>query len=522
MTLAAPHLPTSEALPTAKQRSGARRQIRGSSMLFAGRLLAMVVNFGVHVLIVRYLSKTDYGAFAYAMSLVNMGQSVADFGLHRAVSRFVPIYHEQEEYKKLVGTIGLAVVAILSLGVALALGVFCFQGVIGRALIDNQQAVYLLLILVFLSPINALDRLLVNLFAIFASPRSIFFRRYVVGPGLKVLVIGLLIGGHFSVRFLAAGYLAASVIGVAIYSVVLYNVLAKQELLVHFRGPFEVPWRATLLFTIPLLSTDLLHLLTNGTDALLLGYFSGTESVAAIRAVRPTAVLNEVVFASFGILFAPQVARLFARKDGDAINDLYWQTAAWIAILSFPIFLVTCSLAQPVTEFVFGVSYRESGVLLCVLSLGYYVQAAFGFNGRTLTIYGRVGYLAMMNIVVVAASLCLALFLIPRYGALGAAISTSSTLILHNIFKQVGLLLFTDVHLFDRRYLRVYLLVAVGAAGMLGVQLLTEASVFLGIGIAALLSIAMLRINRDLLNVEETFPELLRLPLMPLLLGRNG
>ena len=141
MTLAPPDLPTAKALPLTKQGSDVRRQIRGSSMLFAGRLMAMVVNFGVHVLIVRYLSKTDYGAFAYAMSLVNMGHSVADFGLHRAVSRFVPIYHEQEEYKKLVGTITLAVLTVLSLGLVLAMSVFCFQGTIGRTLIDDQQAV---------------------------------------------------------------------------------------------------------------------------------------------------------------------------------------------------------------------------------------------------------------------------------------------------------------------------------------------------------------------------------------------
>jgi O-antigen/teichoic acid export membrane protein len=520
MTLATPDL-SAKALPGANERSGVRRQIRGSSMLLAGRLVSMVVNFGVHVLIVRYLSRTDYGAFAYAMSLMNMGRSVADFGLHRAVSRFVPIYHEQQEHKKLVGTIALAVATILSLGLAVALAVFCFQGAISRTLINDQQAVYLLLILVFLAPIDALDRLLVNLFAIFASPRSIFFRRYVVGPGLKVLVIALLIGGQFSVGFLAIGYLSASALGVAIYSVVLYQVLAKQKLLVHFRGPIEIPWRELLLFTVPLLSTDLLHLLTNGLDAVVLGYFSGTEGVAAIRAVRPTAVLNEVVFTSFALLFAPQAARLFARGDGTAINDLYWQTAAWIAILSFPIFLLTCALAQPITELVFGVSYKESGVLLCVLSLGYYVQAAFGFNGRTLAIYGRVGYMAVMNVVVIVTSICLALILIPRYGALGAAISTCSTLILHNVLKQTGLLLFTDVRLFDRRYLRVYLLIAIGAGGMLATQWLASTSLYLGVAVAALLSIGLLRLNRDLLNVEETFPELLRLPLMPLLMGRS-
>jgi O-antigen/teichoic acid export membrane protein len=491
-------------------------------MLFAGRLMAMVVNFGVHVLIVRYLSKADYGAFAYAMSLATLGCSVVDFGLHRAISRLVPIYHEQLAFKKMAGTILLSVMTILSFGLAGALLVFILQDLIGRHFINDQRAVSLLLILVFMSPVEALDRLLVSLFAIFAKPKAIFFRRYIVGPALKVLVVSLLIGGQCSVFFLAGGYLAATLLGVMIYATVLVRLLHKEGLLVHFGGPLDIPWREILTFTIPLLSTDLLHIFNNGMDAILLGHYVGAEGVAALRAVRPTAVLNEVVFTSFAILFTPQAARLFARRDAEGMNHLYWQSAAWIAMLTFPVFLLTFSLAQPLTEVLFGTRYHGSGAILAVLSLGYYIQAAFGFNGTTLTIYGRVGYTAAMNLGLALVSITLSLLLIPRYGPIGAAISTCSTIVLHNFFKQLGLLLFTDVSLMDWRYVRVYLTIAIGACGMLVVQWLTELSVIFSVLIAALIFVGTLRLNRDLLDIEKTFPELLRIPLLPLLLGRKG
>jgi O-antigen/teichoic acid export membrane protein len=485
-------------------------------MLFVGRLLAMVINFGVHVLIVRYLSVMDYGAFAYAMSLVSIGTSIADLGLHRAVSRLVPIYHEQQQYKQLAGTVILAALTILSVGLGSALVVYCLQGTIGLTLINDQLTVRLLLILIFMWPIEAIDRMLVNLFAIFAKPKAIFFRRYVVGPALKVVVVLLLIGGQAGVFFLAVGYLFAALLGVAIYSTVLIRTLAREGLLAHFQWPVEIPWREILTFTVPLLSTDLLHILNHGMDVMLLGYFSGPESVAALRAVRPTAVLNEVVFTSFAILFTPQAARLFARRDAEGINHLYWQSATWIAILTCPVFLLTFSLASPLTTLLFGVRYEGSGVLLGLLSLGYYVQAAFGFTGTTLTIYRRVKYVAISNLVVAFISCVLSFSLIPRYGALGAAIATSTGLILHNIAKQIGLMFFTDVRLFDRRYLRVYLLIAGGAVALLLVQWVTP-SVFVSVPLAALMSLAVLWLNRDLLDVEQTFPELLRIPFFKLL-----
>jgi hypothetical protein len=72
--------PPIDAVPRTKQ-AAVNRQIRGSSLLLIGRTLSMAVNFAVQVLIVRYLSKTDYGAFAYALSIVARSR-----GLYRSTT----------------------------------------------------------------------------------------------------------------------------------------------------------------------------------------------------------------------------------------------------------------------------------------------------------------------------------------------------------------------------------------------------------------------------------------------------
>jgi O-antigen/teichoic acid export membrane protein len=512
--------PASDA-PPADARQTARRQIRGSSLLFAGQLLAKLVNFGTHVLIVRYLTQSDYGAFAYALAMVALGESLADFGLHRAITRYVPIYDEQRDYAKAFGTILLAVAAVLGIGTMLALGVYLGQGLIATHLIGDRHAVELLLILVLLSPVEALDRLLVGLFAVFAGPRAIFFRRYVVGPGLKTAVVLLLVVGQAGVKFLAAGYLIASTLGVVIYTVVLLRALRRRGLLTEFRArPLEVPWREVLAFTVPLLSTDLVHVLMHTVDAVLLGYFGGTGDVAAFRAVQPTARLNQLVFATFAVLFTPQAARLFARNDRAGINDLYWQTAVWIAILSFPIFVLTFSLAGPLTLLLFGARYEGSAPILAILALGYYVHAALGFNGTVLTIYRKLRFVVGLNLIVAVASIAANLVLIPRYGALGAAIATSGTLILHNVLKQAGLLLGTGINVFEWRYLRIYLIIGAGAGGLLAGHLLADVPITVSLALAAAVFLVAIRLNRELLDVRETFPELLRVPFMPWLLGR--
>jgi O-antigen/teichoic acid export membrane protein len=229
--------------------------------------------------------------------------------------------------------------------------------------------------------------------------------------------------------------------------------------------------------------------------------------------------MNQTVLLSFGLLFTPLAARMFARGDREGINRLYWQNAIWIAVASFPIFALTFSLAKPLTLLMFGERYAGSAIYLALLSFGYYFNAALGQNGITLKIYGKLRYSVTLNILAGFFNLGINYFLIPRYGALGAAIGTTTTLVLHNILKQAGLRMGTGISLFDPRYRRVYFIIIIVTVSITLVQVLAEPPIYISIGLAAIASLLVFRLNRQLLNVEEMFPELLRLPLVRKLLG---
>jgi O-antigen/teichoic acid export membrane protein len=505
--------------------SSTNRQIRGSTLLLVGRSLSMAVNFAVQVLIVRHLAKTDYGAFAYVLStFVLVCQTIATFGLDRAMTRFVPIYHEKEDYDKLFGTIVMVVGTIALLGIITVVAVLGFQDIIAKTMIseqdgDRQLIMALLPIMIGLAPVQAIDDLMAAMFATFASPRSIFFRKYVLAPGLKLLVVGLLIVSGRDVFFLAQGYLAATLLGVLVYSYVLVGVLRKQGLLQHFSfKTINIPAHELLAFTIPLLTSDLVYVVMNASDGFLLERFHNAAEVAAFRVVQPAAVLNQFVLASFTLLFTPAAARMFARNDREGINTLYWQTAIWIAVISFPVFALTFSMAQPLTVLLYEQRYEHSWIILALLSFGYYFNAALGFNGLTLKVYGKLRYIVVINIVAAVLNIAINLLLIPSYGALGAACGTCGTMIVHNILKQAGLGFGTGIKLFDWRYTKMYVGIVLASAGLLAAQfairrVLPDASAYIGFALAAGVALLVLAMNRKALNVGQTFPELLKIPL---------
>jgi len=487
--------------------------------LLTGRLIAVGLNFGAQVLIARYLSKNEYGAFLYALSFVGLCQAFATLGFKRGISRFVPIYHERREYEKLFGTVFLAVGTVLVMGLAIISTVYFWPQLLSSFLADEKATYLLLSILIFLVPVEALDLVFIYLLASFGQAKAIFFRKHILGPGLKFLVVLLLIEFESEVMLLAYGYLLAGALGLSISFWVLSGSFRRLGL---WQGlslkTIQFPVREILAFTLPVLSSDLLNVVMNSVNVLMLGFFHGTSEVAQFRVVLPAARLNTIVMASLAMLYTPSVARLFARKDSSGINHLYWKTAAWTAVLSFPIFATTFCMAKPLTTFLYGARYESAAPILALLSVGYYFNASLGHNGLTLKVLGKVRYTLTIDLIAILINLVANLFLIRSYGALGAAIGTAGTMIVHNILKQAGLRLASGLNIFDWSYVSFYLIIVGSVLALVVTQLLTPENIYLAIALVICATLFVFAATRKKLDIAKTFPELLRIPLFRLIL----
>lgn len=496
-----------------------RRQIRGSSLLLAGRMLSLAVNFATQILIVRYLSKTDFGVFAYALSIVALGEAVSAVGLDKAISRFLPIYDERRAYGKIFGTLAMVIGSVLGLGLGFVLLTAGLDGFAG-AEITQGDGLTVILILACLAPIQGLDDVFMGTFAVFAKPRAIFVRRYVLAPTLRLAAIVLVILANEGVKELAIGYVVAGALGIVLYAVMLVQTLRSEGLLEHLHvRSLSFPGREIYGFALPLVAVDLLFVTMNTTNVWMLQHFGTTTDVADYRVVQPAARLNMIVMTSFAMLFTPLAARLFARGDRSGIHELYWRTAAWIAIFSFPVFALTFASSEPMTVALFGERYESSAAILTLLSAGYYFNAALGFNGLTLRVYGLVRYIVIISVAAAVANVAINLLLIPSYGAVGAAVGTLVTLVIHNILKQAGLRKGTGIRVFDPDHVRVYCLIAAVAGVLLGLHLLLQPGLVVALALVAVGSGALFAATRGTLRVGDTFPELLRVPFIRRLVG---
>jgi O-antigen/teichoic acid export membrane protein len=314
----------------------------------------------------------------------------------------------------------------------------------------------------------------------------------------------------------------SDVFGAIIYTGVLIHDLRKQEIANYFDiRTVKFPVKEIFSFSAPMVTTTIVYLIRSQLVVVILEYFRSTLDVAAYRAVQPVADLNTTVIQTFAVLFMPMMARLFAKNDQNGIDDLYWQSAIWITVITFPVFLVTFSLAEPLTILLFGQRYAQSSSIMALLAIGYYFNAALGFNADTLRIYGKLGYTVFVDFLAMMISVGLTFILIPRYGAIGAAMGTCGTLIIYNILNHLGLKFTTPVNPFKWNYWKVYAGIVLGTLSLAAFQRFVSPSFYLSLVIAGLISLLVLFVNRSVLNVEQIFPELLRFPIMRFLFTKS-
>lgn len=491
-----------------------RGQIRGSSLLLVGRLLALGINFVIQVLIVRYLSKSDYGAFAYGLSLALLLQSVLPLGLDRADTRFLALYDEHGQFRRVLGVLIFETAVILSLSIVIiaTLGAFATSLLGGRVSAESARAV--VLVLVCLAPITALDSMVLNAFTVFARPRAVFVRRYLLEPGLRLIAVVIVFSAHLDVRTLAVGYVAAGALGAGIYGALLMGLLRRLRAKSgHLSGRPQIAVRQLMGFGLPLLAANVVNSVAIALPPIFLGSFGTLSQVAELRAVLPAAQLTLIVSTTFAVLYAPGAARLAARDDLFGLRALHWKMSGWVTVLTFPAFALTAVFSGPVTVALFGARYEHAAPYLAVLSVGMFVQAATGFNGLTLQMAGRVRYVLGVNLAALIFAIAANIVLVPVWGGGGAVAATVGTFAFHNVLKQWGLGQI-GVGAWDRATVGVYLRVLAVFATLIVIGRLVQPALLPAIVLVALASVVLLRVCSRLLDVDETFPELRRLPVL--------
>ena len=177
-------------------------------------------------------------------------------------------------------------------------------------------------------------------------------------------------------------------------------------------------------------------LLMQSLDVLMLSHFSNYEVVAYYSAAVKLTLLIALVLTSVNAVIAPQIAKDYAQKAIQALKKKIADSTRLIFAITMPGIML---LAFGASFFLgwFGEPYVQAKSSLWVLLVGQTINALCGSIGVYLNMTGKQKVFQVILVSALLVNIVLNYILIPIYGMLGAAIATSSSMILWNLVTVV-------------------------------------------------------------------------------------
>ena len=191
-------------------------------------------------------------------------------------------------------------------------------------------------------------------------------------------------------------------------------------------------WR----FTGPRALASVAQLALQRVDVLLVAALGGLAAAAVYAVAGRFVVL--IQFANQGISQSvqPRLAEALATGDRATANHLYQLATGWLVLVTWPISLLVVLFA-PVYLGLFGAGYRAGAPVVVVLAAAMLVATGCGMVDMVLAMAGRTSWNLVNVLIALGVTIGLDVLLIPRYGALGAAVGLACAMVANNVLPLV-------------------------------------------------------------------------------------
>lgn len=423
--------------------------VGGTGWTLAGVFSQHILGWVTVLVVLAWLDVATYGALVFLLSWLSIPATLISQGLPTAATRFISRENTQGQH-------GVARELLTEMKGLLALGAL-FVGVVAVALhtalpadiasrMPRELAGVLCLGVLFLEPLLRLNQ---------------FAALGLKDPSLRAC-IGFLLPAALRLGLVAALLpLAPDARGIVCAYVIAWGLayLASEGLLARRgfapRPPRLARWRTIYRFSIPLVGSELLALGVMQADKIFVGYLSGAEAVGTYGVASRLAFLAIAPAWAAAQTFAPVISEHWATGRIDALRGAYQRVAeASLLITGIAVAAVLVNTGWMLRVCFPELNAETAQTVVQILSVGLLLTVLPGNQAQLYRMSGRTGLAAWNAGAVAVLNLCLNGLLVPRFGALGAAWATATSLALGNLSGFVFLKLSYGfrIHPFGERY----------------------------------------------------------------------
>jgi O-antigen/teichoic acid export membrane protein len=405
-----------------------RRLAASGVMSLAIKVAGAVISFAMVVAFARMLSAEQYGQFASGLNASIIVANLGMFGLQTGILRYWPKYLVNNDSARARGVVWLGYAMVTGGGLALIAITVLISLVMRSAGFGTDLQFYLIVGLLGL--LIGIADFSTNLLRAQGStivsmlPRDIMWRTATPALAFAVLHSGFELSANISL-LISCGVLL--LLNVWQFLVILRNVRQIDQ-----SKPATLDLADIRPSLIPIWISAILISMIQQFDVVIIGAVLGKSEAGAYFAAQKTAQLLSLVLIAGGLATAPTMSALFHAAKRDELQALCRKLALAIAVVTFVGYLVLATIGKFLLG-LFDDSFVSAYPILLILGFGAVIDAIAGPNAYLMQMTRfEVPYLKVMA-GCYALVVCAQLLLIPTCGATGAAIASTSGVILWNV-----------------------------------------------------------------------------------------
>lgn len=366
-------------------------------------------------IITRLFSPEDYGNYVLVLSTVHLSSIIAISWIASSIARFLPVFKLSNEVEKFLSTllklslVSIAIVFFIVLGI-----LFLVQSHISISLY------YLLRIGLLLFIATSFFRLFIS---IFRAKRQVikytFFSIWcsVAGLGFGVAIVVIF---HFGVEGLLWGSLMSIVIAIPL----LWRISLDKS---SFRkGNIRSSISLELAkFGIPAMTINLLTWILNLSDRYILEFFRGSREVGIYSVSYIISERSILLIASVFLLASRPIEYSIWENQGVEASQRYIkELARYYLLIGFPAVVGLSLLAKPIVGILAALEYQVGYKIVSMVAFGVLFVGISNIFSVGLGFYKRTGLLMLCYLGAGLVNIGLNFLFVPKYGYVGAAITT--------------------------------------------------------------------------------------------------
>jgi len=402
--------------------------------VYSLRILGAVLTFILQIFLARWIGDYQYGLFAFTWACIIILGELLSFGFYNLVQRLIPQYRVANQLSSLRGILwgsaGIISMVTSLITVIIILSLFLL---ISNDYVSKEYG-YLLIIGALSLPAFALSDFISGIgrsygFMVRAFAPTALFR--------PLVIIGLIIGSvAFGASSNALTALICAVIAIWLTLLISFVVIRKKTPTEEVEGPRDYQFRSWIIAALPMMMISSFELLLFNVDVLMIGRYLPADQTGIYFAAAK--IMGLVAFLNFavGAAFNQSYANNYAKKDQAALaHSVQW--SASLTFYSSLIVIIAVLLFKDQLLGLFGESFKAASYVIFPLSIGLLCRSLVGPGERVLMMTGHHYMCTMIYLAMVTIDIILNLILIPPLGILGAAISTSISMMLMALMLHI-------------------------------------------------------------------------------------